>query len=119
MIKLKDGLDAFHDGMYTSAMNILFPLAEAGNAEAQCVVGNMYHLGLGVEMNADEAVRWYRSSSEQGYGVASSNLAGVLLSGIYGYDSSTKEEADQLFRKARRQGFNHAPETSDYLRTTN
>jgi TPR repeat protein len=115
MSNISDGLREFHDGMYSSAMDILLPLAEVGNAEAQCVIGNMYHMGLGVEVNADEAIKWYQQSSELGYGVASSNLAGILLSAVYGYDASTKEKADQLFRKAREQGFEHCPITSDYL----
>jgi TPR repeat protein len=50
-----------------------------GNAEAQCIIANMYHLGLGIKINLPEALQWYRQSSQQGYGIASHNLATLYL----------------------------------------
>ncbi|WP_041225825.1 hypothetical protein [Crinalium epipsammum] len=61
-----------------------------------------------------EAINWYKKSSLQGYGVASNNLAGMLLAGCDRTSASTFE-ADKLFRIAREQGFLHAPQSSDYL----
>jgi len=46
------------------------PLAEKGNAEAQFYVGGMYHQGLGVKKDMDEALKWYQKSKDQGYEAA-------------------------------------------------
>jgi TPR repeat protein len=105
---LTDGLNAFHDKDYALAMTLLMAIAEAGNPEAQCVIANLYHLGLGVEVNMDTAIEWYRKSSEQGYGVASNNLGGIFLAG-HGGGSPDREEAEQWYQKARDQGFKHTP----------
>ena len=104
MSNLTDGLNAFHDRDYELAMALLMPMAEEGNSEAQCVVANMYHLGLGVEVNIDTAIEWYRKSSEQGYGVASNNLGSIFLVGEHG-GSPDREEAKKWYQKARDQGF--------------
>jgi TPR repeat protein len=38
-------------------------------------------LGLGLAHDPSEAVEWYKKSAEQGYGVASNNLAEIILVG--------------------------------------
>lgn len=110
---LQKGLAAFEAKAYAQAIAILKPLAERGNPEAQCLMGNMYHLGLGVAHNLAEAVEWYKKSAEQGYGVASSNLAGIILVGAYGAPPN-RREAEYWYEKARGQGFLHTP-ASEYL----
>jgi TPR repeat protein len=110
MNPIQDGLNAFHNGDYRSAIAILLPIAEAGDPEAQCVIGNLYQLGLGVAIDIEEAAKWYRKSSEQGYGVASNNLAGIILSGYYGGDRALNQvQAEALFQKAIAQNFQHTP----------
>ena len=37
------------------SLNLLKSLADEGNGEAQCVIANMHHLGLGVATNILEA----------------------------------------------------------------
>ncbi len=69
-------------------------VAGRGDAEAQCILGNLYQLGLGVDVDEAEAIKWYKASAEQGYGVASSNLAGML-----------PDEASFWYQKAKEQGF--------------
>ena len=49
--------------------------AEAGDAEAQFILGGMYATGVGVPQDAAEAVAWYRRAAEQGDARAQSNLA--------------------------------------------
>ncbi|MCL1470820.1 tetratricopeptide repeat protein [Argonema antarcticum] len=117
MSDLEKGLAAFYDDDYTTALSLLKPLADEGNAEAQCTIANMYHLGLGVERNILEAIEWYVKSSERGYGVASNNLGGIYLTGDEGVRAD-RTEADKWFQKARDQGFLHTPLTSDYLKLT-
>ncbi|MDY6938632.1 MAG: sel1 repeat family protein [Cyanobacteriota bacterium] len=81
------------------------PLAQDGNSEAQCIIGSIYHMGLGsTERDEAEAKRWYTLASEQGYGLATNNLA-TLIS-ISGGDRSRVRE---LYQLARTQSFIHAP----------
>jgi len=42
------GFDAYERGDYTTALREWTPLAEQGDADAQYVLGLMYHNGLGV-----------------------------------------------------------------------
>jgi TPR repeat protein len=67
------GAGTFQNGMaalgrhdYVVAARILWPLAEAGDARAQGVLGYMFATGHGVPQNYIEAARWYRRASEQG-----------------------------------------------------
>jgi TPR repeat protein len=110
---LQKGLAAFEAKAYAQAIALLKPLAEKGDPEAQCLMGNVYHLGLGLTPNLSEAVRWYRKSAEQGYGVASNNLAGIILVGEHG-ELPNRREAEYWYEKAREQGFLQTP-SSEYL----
>jgi TPR repeat protein len=114
MSDLEKGLIAFESQNYTQAFNLLKPLAEEGNAEAQCIIANMYHLGLGIEINVPEALQWYLKSSEKGYGIASNNLATLYFLGGNAIFQN-KNEADRYFPKAREQGFLESPPSCHYL----
>ncbi len=117
MSDLEKGLSAFYSQDYSTALSLLKSLVDEGNAEAQCTIANMHHLGLGVEKNVLEAIKWYVKSSERGYAVASNNLAGIYLSGDEGI-TADPIEADKWFQKSREQGFSHSPVSSDYLNLT-
>ena len=52
------GLEAFNEGDYTTALNTFRPLAEQGKAQAQFKLGVMFHQGLEVEQDDEEAVCW-------------------------------------------------------------
>ena len=54
------------------------------------------------------------TSAQQGYGVASNNLAGIYLCGADGV-AADRTEAEKWFQKAREQGFLHTPISTDYL----
>ena len=106
MPNLAEGMAAFKVGDYKVAFEILKPIADRGEAEPQCMIANMYHLGLGMEVNMLEAVKWYRKSAEQGYGVASNNLAGIFEVGDEGIEADPIK-AKKLRKQAREQGFLH------------
>jgi TPR repeat protein len=108
MLTISEGISAFESEDYLRAFHILMPIAELGNAEAQCMVANIYHLGLGLEQDISEAVKWYKNSAEQGYGVASNNLAGILQVGTHGGIPDVAA-AKYWYKKAREQGFLHTP----------
>ena len=48
--------------------------AEAGDAEAQCMLGTMYTLGNGVPLDKKEAAKWYRMAADQGHAGAQFSL---------------------------------------------
>ncbi len=79
MSNLEKGLQAFERQEYNNTLILLKPLAEKGHAEAQCILGNLYHLGLGVETNIQEAIKWYKKSAQQGYCIAENNLNTIYL----------------------------------------
>jgi len=60
------GRSAYINGDYPQAYEILLPLAEAGNAEAQKIIGIMYDYGQGVEKDKRAALDWFIRSAEQG-----------------------------------------------------
>ena len=109
MSNLSAGLAAFEAEDYVKAFELLKPMGEKGNAEAQCLIGNMYDLGLGRESNALKAVKWYKKSAEQGYGVASNNLGTIYYSGREGIVRN-RAKASEWYQKARQQGFLHSPD---------
>jgi TPR repeat protein len=52
---------------YDTARHLLIRFAEEGDAEAQTMIGSMYQLGLeGLEINEEEALRWYLPVSRKG-----------------------------------------------------
>jgi len=74
------GLETFNAGDYATALNTFRPLAEQGEAQAQFKLGVMYHQGLEVEQDYEEAVRWYRKATDQG--LARARLAEMERNGI-------------------------------------
>ncbi|MBW4637016.1 MAG: sel1 repeat family protein [Gloeocapsa sp. UFS-A4-WI-NPMV-4B04] len=106
MPNLTLGLAAFEAKDYLSAFKLLKPIADQGDAKAQCLIGNMYQLGLGLERNVLEAVKWYKKSAKKGYGVASNNLAEIFMVGDQGV-AIDPAEAEKWYRKARKQRFLH------------
>lgn len=108
MSNLSAGLAAFEAKKYEEAFELLMPIAEQGNAEAQCIIGSMYDLGLGIESNVLEAVKWYNKSASQGYAVASNNLGTIYYSGKEGIVRN-RAKASEWYQKARQQGFLHSP----------
>ena len=97
------GIKEFRAQDYAAALPLLKQSAEGGNAEAQCMLGNIYQLGLG-ETGVDEqrAIAWYYRSANQGYGVATSNLAGMVW-------PTSSEAAAALYQLAREQGATNVP----------
>jgi TPR repeat protein len=79
MSNLEKGLQAFTNQNYNETLALLKPLADQGNAEAQCIIGNLYHLGLGVEQDIKQAIKWYQESAQQGYIIAFNNLETIYL----------------------------------------
>lgn len=70
---------AYHQQDYATAMKEFSTLAEQGNSEAQLIVGKMYMMGQGVEMNRDQAMKWLKASAMQGNAEAEFFLGSMYL----------------------------------------
>lgn len=85
------------------AFEILTPLAESGNAIAQNKLGEFLEL---FSKDYEEAVKWYRKSSSQGFAEAQYNLGKCFYEG-----KGVERDSDQaltLYRKASEQGIAEA-----------
>lgn len=133
--ELERGLAACAAGLHSQAFEILRPLAEAGNVEAQASVGSLVHLGLHrftdqaayaawsesvtpdeqeayykehAQADREMAMRFLQSASDGGNGYASHNLAMMYIWPIAEGDWSERRKTILgLLAKARQQGFLH------------
>ena len=71
---LEDGQAAWNEGHFAKAMEILRPLADAGNPAAQYRVGWMYDTGQGVPEDIAEADKWFKAAAETGHSDAMFSL---------------------------------------------
>jgi hypothetical protein len=79
---LEDGQTAYNRGDYATALRLLRPLAEEGNALSQTYLGVMYERGRGVAQDEAEGARWYRLSADQGLPLAQYALGSMYADGI-------------------------------------
>lgn len=56
--------------------------ADQGDAEAQYMIGVMYHKGCGLEHSDKLAARWYKKAADQGHVIAQNDLGLFYLDGI-------------------------------------
>jgi len=78
---LEEGQAHYVNNDYGRAWQLLKPLADSGNGQAQLLVAHMYREGLGVTPAALEAVRWYGKAAENGIPEAQHALAGAYFEG--------------------------------------
>lgn len=98
---LVDGRIALQMGDYDKALELLEPLASAGNPRAEFYLSLMYQDGLGVEADPDRAQRLLQQAAKGGDAMAQYNLANQLLPG--GSEADARRAAD-LYRRAAKQG---------------
>ncbi|HYQ73422.1 MAG TPA: tetratricopeptide repeat protein, partial [Gammaproteobacteria bacterium] len=96
------GVAAFEEKNFAQAMQFLYPLAEAGNPDAQHRVAIMCQNGLGVVRNEARAFQMMKASAEQGYPIAQHGIGFMYLEGDCVEQDSA--EAAKWFRKAADQG---------------
>src|ERR1051325_6372856 len=99
---LEDGVAAANRGDYSTALRLLRPLAEHGDAQAQYNLGVVYAHGRGVAKDDSTAVLWYRKAAEQGFALAQSNLGLMYANGR----GVARDDATAVlwYRKATEQG---------------
>src|SRR5580658_8972612 len=75
---LDDAVAAANRGDNATALRLLRPIADRGDAAAQYYLGVIYANGKGVPRDYAAAVTWYRKAADQDY-----DLAQVLLGAMY------------------------------------
>ena len=106
-----DGLAAFDGGDYRTAFEEWRTLAEAGDAEAQVALADLYLTGQGVRIDVAAGISWYRRAAESGHPVAQLNLgdfyargAGVPRDSVAAYAwLSLAAEQGRVWAEQRRQ----------------
>ena len=96
------GIMAFEAKHFSRAMQILSPLADQGNTDAQHRCAIMYQNGLGVAVNGEAAFKWMKMAAENGHALAQHGLGFMYMEG----DCAEKNgaEAVKWFTKAAEQG---------------
>jgi hypothetical protein len=80
---------AFDRADLKTALAVWLQSAEAGDAEAQTTVGEIYERGMGTTPDYAAALKWYQKAADQGYARANVNLAAL-------YEQGLGVEADKL-----------------------
>lgn len=75
--------------------------ANAGDADAQNLLGAMYQTGTTVVRSDEEAARWYAKAAEQGHAASQANLGAMYFDGKGVQVSSTR--AVELYKKSAAQ----------------
>jgi len=108
-INFQDGMNAYDEGDYKTALNKWKPLAKQGYAKAQYSLGLMYANGTAGALKDDKhAIKWYRKAASQGHTGAQAKLSFMFFNGIH--TPRDDKHAVELYRKAANQGpnyFNH------------
>jgi len=79
----------------------LIKIAKKGDVDAQYRLGYCYEKGIGVKINPDRAVKWYKKAVKQGYAEAQYRL------GFYYYSTNSyahRRPAVDLYERAAQQG---------------
>lgn len=73
---------SFDRADYATALKIWLPQAQAGDAEAQTYVGEIYEKGLGLKPDYEAAALWYTKAAEQNFSRAQINLGNLYEKGL-------------------------------------
>jgi uncharacterized protein len=73
---------AYDRADYKTALNVWMPAAEAGDADAQANVGEIFEKGAGGSPNYDAAIIWYTKAAQQGNKRAQFNLGTLYEQGL-------------------------------------
>ena len=97
------GVNAWSEGNYILAHDLLHPLSVQGSAVAQYIIGLMYFRGKVVEKDYKESIKFLNLSAEQGYFRAEHKLGSIYSGSLLG--KSDYRKAIKWFRLASGQGY--------------
>lgn len=88
-------MTAYNSKDYTTAFNVLKPLANSGDACAQHMLGFFYEKGLGVSADEAKARDWYQKAAAQGDAEAAQRLSVLSRRQIAATGRAAQEESPQ------------------------
>ena len=91
LAEIEAARDLMEAGRFEEAKAALEPAARSGNADAEELIGVMFAMGLGVELDSRRAFEWYLRSAMKGHPGAQSGI------GWY-YETGRGLEAPDLVR---------------------
>ena len=102
MAGFAEGATAYNSKNYALALKEIAPLAKAGNADAQHLLGLMYYMGRGVKQDYQQALAWHRKAALQGKADAQYVVGAMYYTGNAVIQDH--KQAVVWFRKAAEQG---------------
>ena len=99
---LDDATAAMERRDYATALRLLRPLADQGDADAQARLAAMFIAGQGVPQDYAEAAKWFRKAADQGSTIAQLGVAAMYIAGRGVPQDDT--EAVRWLRRAADQG---------------
>jgi uncharacterized protein len=102
MAGLTEGANAYNARNYALALKEIVPLARAGNADAEHLLGLMYYMGRGVPRDYKQAFSWHYKAAVQGKADAQYVIGAMYYTG--NAVPQDQKLAVEWFRKAAEQG---------------
>jgi TPR repeat protein len=99
---LTEGANAYNARNYTLALKEITPLAKAGNADAEHLLGLMYYMGRGVQRDYKQAFAWHYKAAVKGKADAQYVVGAMYYTG--NAVPQDQKMAVTWFRKAAEQG---------------
>lgn len=94
--------ELFEKQQYAKVFSEISILAKNGNSDAQNLLGQYYHFGLGgLPVDFKEAKVWYEKSTKQGHPEAPNHLGRIYLNGE-GVKKDKKKAKDFYYLAAKR-----------------
>ncbi len=101
-----EGASAYNARNYAAALKEIVPLAKAGHADAQHLLGLMYYMGRGVTRDYKQAFAWHHKAAQQGKADAQYVVGAMYYTG--NAVPQDQRHAVTWFRKAAEQGHGEA-----------
>jgi TPR repeat protein len=102
MAGFAEGATAYNSKNYAVALKEIRPLAQAGNADAEHLMGLMYYMGRGVPQDYKTALEWHRKAALKG-----KSDAQYVVGAMYYTGNAVIQDHKQAvlwFRRAAEQG---------------
>ena len=100
--------DALSAKDYKRALSLLLPLVEVSDSGALSLLGVMYQLGVGVELDGLKAIELLKKAVNLGDGVAAHNLGTIYGMGMPNVPKNAKL-SKSFYQQAKNMGFQCAP----------
>ncbi len=97
-----EGATAYNAKNYSRALKEITPLAKAGHADAQHLLGLMYYMGRGVARDYRQAMHWHRKAADQGKPDAQYVVGAMFYTG--NAVETNPRQAVSWFRRAAEKG---------------